>query len=209
RFRSPSGLLLPPVVEKNLRPVLCANVRTLAIQRRRIVALPENSQQLLVSHLRWVVVDFHCLRMPRPARADIFITRVFQRAARVTYCRRVHTLDVAEGVFYSPETACSERCFCHGENLPVIYASNSLCCHNTVNWSSSERVSPTEGSDLRNERVRPFTATDNKISQSAITASPGASAFALALVWECSKIVCRMSGISKTARFFIAAAFER
>src|ERR1700757_2507955 len=156
-------------MKKNLRPVLRADVRPLAVQRGRIVAFPEDSQQLFVGHLRRVVVDLHRLSVPRSARTDIFITRVFQRAARVTYRRRVHTLDVAKGVFYSPEAACSERCFCHGENLPVIYASNPLCCHNSVNGSSSERVSPTEASDLRNERVRLFTASGYKISQSAIT----------------------------------------
>src|ERR1700747_1355953 len=97
---------------EDLGSVLRADVGSLAIQRSRIVAFPENSQELFVGHLRRVVVDLYPFRMPGAARADIFVSRIFQRTARVAYGRGVHTFDMAEGVFHSPEAARRECCFC-------------------------------------------------------------------------------------------------
>src|SRR5579862_801072 len=144
-------------MEKNLGPVLLADVRALAVQSGWIVAFPENSQQLFVVNLRRIVVDFNCFRVPRSARADIFITRIFQRSARVTYRRRVHSLQVPEGVLYSPETTCSKRCFCHNRRSPSNYARDTPIVpqqRKPVEFRAD--MDRLRGSCLRHQQVRLF-----------------------------------------------------
>src|SRR2546430_2835763 len=84
RFRR--GFLLRRMV-KNDRAILRSNVRTLAIQGHRIVARPENIEELIVIDLGGVELHLDDLGVPGLIAANIFVSRIVLFAAGVTHGR--------------------------------------------------------------------------------------------------------------------------
>src|SRR5260370_3847929 len=81
----PEGLLfLLGVVREDDRAVLVPVVGALAVHRRRIVHVPERVQQLRVRDLGRVVSDLDGLGVAGPARADLLVRPVVNRAAVIT-----------------------------------------------------------------------------------------------------------------------------
>ena len=56
--------LLLRIMEEDDRPVLCAHVRALAVQCRRIVDIPKHVQKLIIRNLGWVVLHLHHFSVP-------------------------------------------------------------------------------------------------------------------------------------------------
>src|SRR6266487_5602347 len=116
-LRSSRGGLFVRVAKEDHRSILRANVGTLAIERGRIVNLPEHIEQLIIRHLRRVVGHFNALSVSGSARADIRIGRVIVPAAGVADSRRCHALDLAKRRLNSPEAARSKCCNLHFSQL--------------------------------------------------------------------------------------------
>src|SRR5438552_16251834 len=118
------SLLLVAVIE-NRRTVLGADVRALTVQRRRIVILPEDVEQLLVRHLRRIVDELNHFGVSRASAAHILIGRVLERPAEITDGRVLHTVYVAKGRLDSPEAARPEcRQLSHSFFVPIQYSMN-------------------------------------------------------------------------------------
>src|SRR5258708_23774931 len=71
-------------MKENRRAVLCAEVRPLAVQLRRVMSLPENAEQLFVTHFCRIERHLHHFRMPRFVRANIFVSRIRRRSEEHT-----------------------------------------------------------------------------------------------------------------------------
>ncbi len=81
-----------------------ADIRTLAIQRRRIVIRQENIEQLLVTDLRGIELHFDHFGVPGLVAANIFVGRVILRAAGVADRDIIHALHIAKRGLHAPET---------------------------------------------------------------------------------------------------------
>src|SRR6202167_1668653 len=110
------GLLLWRV-EEDGRPVLRAPVRSLPVQRGRVVQREERVQQLLKTHLRRIKVQLHHLRVPGLVRAHVLVAGPLQLAALVAHRPRRHALDGRKRRLHAPETSCSECCLLHAHTL--------------------------------------------------------------------------------------------
>src|SRR5437667_10377781 len=104
-LRSARGGILLRIVCENHRPVLRSHVRSLAVERRGVVALPENLEQLLVSDLGRVELDFHDFRVPGTVRAYILIGRAFELPAHITDRCRSDARGLTKRRLYSPKTS--------------------------------------------------------------------------------------------------------
>src|SRR5690606_8463791 len=87
------------------RPVLRADVVALAEALRRVVALPEDLEELLLGDLRGVVRDERRLGVPRARGARLLVGGVRRRAAHVADGGAHHTGDLPEDLLGAPETA--------------------------------------------------------------------------------------------------------
>src|ERR1700730_5546670 len=98
------------------RTILRADVRTLAVQRGGIVVRPENIEELLVAHERWIELDLHHFGMASLVRAHVFVSRILCCTAGVSDRRVRHAARGTKGCFHAPETTRAEcRFFCrHG-----------------------------------------------------------------------------------------------
>src|SRR6476646_4742014 len=76
------GFLLG-VVEVDSRSVLVPVIRTLAIEGRRVVHVPEGVQQLVVRDLGRVIGHLYRLGVARAATANLLIRRVVAVASRI------------------------------------------------------------------------------------------------------------------------------
>ena len=77
------GLPLVLVGVKNDRSILGPDIRSLPVERGRIVNLPKDFEQLLERHARWIVFDLDHFGVSRLAAADRPIVRLRDGAARV------------------------------------------------------------------------------------------------------------------------------
>src|SRR6266849_415543 len=110
----PEGLLLLlGVVREDDRAVLVREVGALAVQRRRVVHVPERVQQLRVRDLRRVVSDLDGLGVAGPSRADLLVGHVVDVAALVARDGLDHARDLVEEVLDTPETSARKSCFFH------------------------------------------------------------------------------------------------
>src|SRR6266851_8712743 len=96
-------------MKENRRAVLCAEVRPLAVQLRRVMSLPEDVEQLFVTHFCRIERHLHHFRMPRFVRANIFVGRIRGLSAAVPCCRIYHSRHALKRSLHAPEAACSER----------------------------------------------------------------------------------------------------
>src|SRR4026207_840123 len=95
--------LLCFVVVKERRSILGATVRTLPVERGRIVAGPEHVQEVLVTDPVGVVAHFPDLGTTGTAGAHILVGRVGERTPQVTGDGVGHARNLAERHFYTPE----------------------------------------------------------------------------------------------------------
>src|SRR5581483_7468258 len=100
--------LLLPIVHEDGGPILRADVRSLAVQRRRIVVLPKDLEQRFITDLGWVVFHLHRLGVAGTVRAYLVIGRIGRRPTGVAHPRADDAGRVANHVLDTPETACRE-----------------------------------------------------------------------------------------------------
>ncbi len=113
---------------ENGRAVLLAHVPSLAIQAGRVVDLPEQLEELVIGHLRWIEGHPYRFGVACPASADLFVARVGSGPARVSRFGRGDTGYIQEGAFDPPETTGREyRNFEHC-NLLVSITIIALDC---------------------------------------------------------------------------------
>src|SRR5262245_37002877 len=105
-----SGLLLGGM-EEHGRTVLRAYVRTLAIQRGRVVILPKHIEQLAVGYARGIKFDLDHFGVTGSIGADVAIGGVRKRAAHVADRGIDNSGNTPESSFDPPEAACTERSF--------------------------------------------------------------------------------------------------
>jgi len=103
------ALMLSGAVRENRRAVLRTDVRTLAVVGRRIVDFPKNTQQIVITDLRWIVGDLYRLCVARRIAADLAIRGILRVAAGVAARRVQNARYLAEGRFDAPEAAGCER----------------------------------------------------------------------------------------------------
>jgi len=96
---------------KNYRSILRADVRALAVPRRRVVVRPENVQKFVVADLRWIELHFYDFGMSGLVGANILICRVLLCAPRIPDTGGQNTFYVAKSFFHSPETTGTEHSF--------------------------------------------------------------------------------------------------
>src|SRR5262245_6107206 len=95
---------------ENGGPILCSDIMTLAIERRRIVNHEEDFEQFAKAHKGWIEGNTHRLCMTGPTATDGFIGRVVGVPSRVSGLHRYDTLDLVIHCFQAPETAASKSC---------------------------------------------------------------------------------------------------
>src|SRR5262249_22068656 len=103
-----SGLLLVLVVIEDDRAVLRAVVGPLGVERRRVVALPEDLEQVVVGDFRGVVFDLDDLGVPGQPGADHVVGRVRGVAPGVARDDVLDAGDAFEDRFEAPEAAAAE-----------------------------------------------------------------------------------------------------
>ena len=103
--RAPFGLL----AGEDHGPVLSADVVPLTHSLGRVVALPEQRQQLVEGDRGRVVDDQHDLGVSRPAAAHLLVRRVGRHAAGIPDRRRVDAGPLPEHALRPPETAQPEH----------------------------------------------------------------------------------------------------
>ena len=101
------GFLLGRMV-KNDGTILGADVGPLPIQRRRIVIRPKNIQKVLVADLRRIEFNFHNFGVTSFIRANVFVTRILFRSARIADACRSYAFQFPKGFLHAPKTARSE-----------------------------------------------------------------------------------------------------
>ena len=102
RFGIARGCFLFGIVEENRRAVLCAEVRSLAIERGGIVALPVGGEKLEVRNLLGIKFDFHSFRVAGRSGAHVLVGRICFRSAGVANSSRGYTLDLPKRVSSTP-----------------------------------------------------------------------------------------------------------
>src|SRR5215471_19709483 len=75
-FRGDRGRLLSGTVKKDRGAVLSSDVRSLAVELRRVVLVPKDVEQLLVAHPGRVVFDLNRFRVAGFVRAHVFVSRI-------------------------------------------------------------------------------------------------------------------------------------
>ena len=73
-------------MKEDRRTVLRAVVRTLTVQLRGVMVLPENLQQVVIFHLRRIVFHFDGFGVTSAIAANIFVRGVLELSARVADC---------------------------------------------------------------------------------------------------------------------------
>src|SRR5258706_9447671 len=100
-------------MEENRRPVLRSVIRTLTIQRGRIVILPENVQQVVIADQRRIEGHFDHFGVTGLIGAHILISGFAHRAAHIADLRGFHPGQPTERGFHAPKTSRSEGGFLH------------------------------------------------------------------------------------------------
>src|SRR6266511_3081476 len=91
------------VLTQDDRTILRAHISALPIQRRGVMGLPENVEELLVGNLLRVELDLDHLRVTSMAAADFFVGWILLLAASVAAGHRLHAIEFLEDRFHAPE----------------------------------------------------------------------------------------------------------
>src|SRR5512141_495031 len=105
--------LLRIIMVEDGRAVLSAHVRSLPVEGRGIVILPENREQVVVGDACRIVRHLHDFSVAGAAAADVVIGWILQRSAEVSDSRRENTGDLAVCGFDSPEASRAKSCDRH------------------------------------------------------------------------------------------------
>src|SRR6267143_495216 len=101
-------------MKENRRAVLCAEIRSLAVHLRRVMSLPENVEQLFITHFCGIEGHLHHVRMPGFVSANVFVGRIRRLPAAIPYGGINHSRHALKRSLHAPETPCSEsRYLCH------------------------------------------------------------------------------------------------
>jgi uncharacterized membrane protein (UPF0127 family) len=95
-------------MEEDGRTVLVADVRSLAIQRGRIVIIPKDFEQVVIADDLGIEGYFDHFRMPGAIRADVLIGGVVQLPAGIADRRGFDARQTPERGFHAPKTACTK-----------------------------------------------------------------------------------------------------
>src|SRR5258707_4140693 len=102
-------------MKENRRAVLRAQIRSLAVHLRRVMSLPENVEQLFVTHFCGIERHLHHFRMPGFVRANVFVGRIRRLSPTVSYRCINYSRHALKRGLYAPETPRSEsRYLLHG-----------------------------------------------------------------------------------------------
>src|ERR1700689_1477703 len=118
-------------MKENSRTILRAYVWSLAVQRRRIVALPEDGEKLEVGNSARIKFHLDSFGLPGASAANILISRILHRAAGVTGGHGSDAFHLPECVLHTPETSCRECSLSHSFNSlhSILTKLQYLCCH--------------------------------------------------------------------------------
>ena len=106
-------LPLTVAMGKDHRSILCANVGTLSIDLRWIMAGKEHLEQLTIGDNSWIVRDLNRFSMARFSSAYLCVGRIRNIAARITNRGREDTGHFGENSLHVPEASTSEGCDLH------------------------------------------------------------------------------------------------
>src|ERR1700675_1162651 len=101
-------------MKENRRAVLRAEIRSLAVHLRWVMSLPENVEQLFVTHFCRIERHLQNFRMAGFVRANGFVIRFRRFPAPVPYGGINHPRHALKRCLHAPETPRSEsRYLCH------------------------------------------------------------------------------------------------
>src|SRR5439155_6374835 len=116
-------------MKENRRAILCAEVWTLPVHLCRVVSLPENVEQLFVTHFCRIERHLHHFRMPRFIRAHVFVGRIRHVSTAVAYGGVNHARDLLKRRLNAPKAPRSKRRnLCHG-CYPLDQTPRPCCAH--------------------------------------------------------------------------------
>src|SRR2546425_11078070 len=95
-------------MKENRRAVLRAQIRSLAVHLRRVMSLPENVEQLFVTHFCRIERHLHHFGMPGFVCANVFVGWIRRLPAAVPYGRINHSRHALKRGLHTPETSRSE-----------------------------------------------------------------------------------------------------
>src|SRR2546430_668758 len=122
------GFLLRRMKE-NRRAILCAEVWTLPVHLCRVVSLPENVEQLFVTHFCGIERNLHPFRMPRFIPANVFVGWIRHISAAVAYGSVNHSRDALKRRLNTPKAPRPKRRnLCHGCH-PLDQTLGPFCAH--------------------------------------------------------------------------------
>src|SRR5690606_17834402 len=103
--------------------ILCADIRTLAVQLRGIMCYKECGEQFIIRNFGRIVYNITRLGMPCSARSDMPISGIANMTACIAGYHSGYTVQLLELFFHTPEAAC---CKCSGigcqiPNLMIIH----------------------------------------------------------------------------------------
>src|SRR5215813_6088697 len=88
-------------------------IRTLVIERCRVVELPEHVEEFLVGDLLGVIGNLYHFNMPRVPLTDGFIRRRRGRTPHITDAGCPDTRHRTEEMFCTPKASCAKGCVLH------------------------------------------------------------------------------------------------
>src|SRR5229473_3589854 len=104
-FRFARGRFLFGRMEENRRAVLRAGIGPLAVELRRVVDLPENSQKLFVTQLCRVKRHLYNFGVTGPVCAHVLVRRVGRAPTRVAHNGVRHAENLPKRRLNSPKTS--------------------------------------------------------------------------------------------------------
>ena len=96
---------------KNYRAVLRADIRPLAVQRGRVVQIPENIKQLIVRNNRGIELNQDRFGVAGRTAADLFVSGIFSMTAGIADGGVDDPFNFPEFIFDAPETTGSKGSF--------------------------------------------------------------------------------------------------
>src|ERR1700733_2287782 len=112
-FRGPGGGLLLGSVKKDRRPILMADVRSLAIHGCRIVYAPKHTEQFVIRDHGRIEFDLANFSVPRCSRAHLLVGWVGKASPGISNGCRYHALYLPEGVFNAPKATGRKKSCLH------------------------------------------------------------------------------------------------
>src|SRR2546421_2020092 len=92
--------------------VLVPVVAELRILLRRVDVMPEHVEELLVTHLFWVIYDLDCFRMAGTAGRHLVVGRIFLVSAGVARGGGDHAGELVKWRLHAPEAAAGKGGLC-------------------------------------------------------------------------------------------------